>query len=272
MSGAADGATPSRAAWQPFTFGGLTAFARAPLGRLLLVELATAILVGASVVYFLHRAWSPVILQSIQQMPESAKIAGGRLTGVDETLIAGTKLFAIAVTPESSEQIGQSADVQVQFRPADFRIGSVFCPDWGWEFEYGPKVSLPLGRPNLEPWWGAWQPVLLTGAGLAVVVLLFGIWAMLALIYTLPAKCIAWLANRQLSWLGGWRLGSAALLPGAILMGAALLLYAGQVVDMIGLASFFVTHLIIGWIYVLGGVWACPPLFSDILKQNPFTD
>jgi hypothetical protein len=270
MSGAADGAAPSRAAWQPFTFGGLAAFARARLVRLLLVELLAAILASGSVVCFLHRAYSPVIIQAIQEMPETAKLTDGRLSGVGTTLIAETKFLAIAVSPETSDQIGQSADVQIQFRPSDFRIGSVFRPDWGWEFNYGPGARLDLSRSKLEPWWGAWHPVLLAAAGLAIMAALFGIWAVLALIYTVPAKFIAWFGDRQLSWGGAWRLGSAALLPGALLMGAATFLYGWQAVDLIGLAFFFVAHMLMGWVYLAGGAWACPRLHPDIIKQNPF--
>ena len=270
MSEAADGATPSRAAWQPFTFGGIAAFAQARLGRLLLVELLAAVLVSGSAVRFLHRAYSPVMLETIQKMPETAKIADGHLAGFDATLIAKTKFLAIAVTPEASGQIGQSADIQIQFRPTDFRVGSVFRPDLGWKFDYGPGATLNLSRSNLEPWWGAWHPILLATAGLAILALLFGIGAAVALIYTVPAKFIAWFGDRQLSWGGAWRLGSAALLPGALLMGAATLLYGWQAVDLIGLAFFFVAHTLMGWVYVAGGAWACPRLYPNALKQNPF--
>jgi hypothetical protein len=270
MSGAADGATPSRPAWQPLTFGGVAAFAQARLGRLLLVELLAAILASGSVVSFLHRAYAPVILQAIQEMPETAKITNGQLIGVDTTLIADTKFLAIAVTQETSAQIGQSADVQVQFRPADFRAGTVFRPDWGLEFAYGPGASLDLSRSHLEPWWGAWHPILLAAAGVAMLALLFGIWAVLALIYTVPAKFIAWFADRQLSWGGAWKLSSAALVPGALLMVAATFLYSWQTVDLAGLAFFYVAHLLIGWVYLIGGAWACPRLTLNNLKHNPF--
>ena len=270
MSLAAEGAAASRAAWQPFTFGGLAAFARAGLGRLLLAELLCAVLVSGSAVWFLRHACSPAIFQAIQQMPESARITDGRLAGFDATLVAETKFLAIAVTPETSDQIGQSADIQIQFRPTDFRIGSVFRPDWGWAFGYDQGAALDLSRSNLEPWWGAWQPILLAAAGLSVLALLFVIWAVMALFYTVPAKLTAWFADRQLSWAGAWRLSSAAMLPGALLMGAAILLYGWQAVDLIGLVLFFVAHVLMGWTYLVGGVCACPLLHPDLLKQNPF--
>jgi hypothetical protein len=271
MSEVADGATPPRPAWQPFTFGGLAAFAGARLGRLLLAEFLAAIVVSGSVVYFLQRAYAPVIVQAIQKMPETGKISKGRLLGIDTTLISETKLLAIAVTPATSEQIGQSADVQIQFRPDDLRIGTVFRPDWGWEFVYGRGATLNLSRSNLEPWWGAWRPVLLAAAGVGTLVILFGMWAVLALIYTVPAKCVAWFGDRELSWGSAWRLSSAALLPGALLMGAATIFYGLQAVDLIGLVFFFVAHLLIDWVYIAGGAWACPRFCPNVLKQNPFT-
>jgi hypothetical protein len=270
MSLAAGGAAPTRAAWQPFTFGGLAAFARAGVGRLLLVELMFAVLVSGSAVWFLRRAWSPVILQAIQKMPETARIADGRLAGIDATIIAETKFFAIAVTPDTSEQIGQSADVQIQFRPTDVRVGSVFRPDWGWEFAYGPGGALELSRSNLEPWWGAWHPIFLAAAGLAILASLCGIWALLALFYTVPAKAMACLADRDLSWSGAWRMGCASLLPGAGLLAAAVFLYGWQAVDLAGLAFLFAAHAPMGWVYLAGGVWACPRLDLNPPKQNPF--
>jgi len=270
MSQPEDGATPSPSAWQPFTFGGVAAFAAAGLGRLMLAELVTAILVGVSVVSSVQRDWSPVVLQVIQQMPETARIAGGQLSGVDETVIAETKFFAIAVTPETSSPIGQSADWQVQLRPTDFRMGSVFRPDWGWAFDYGPATVLDLSRSNLEPWWGAWHPIILTGIGVAVGVSLFIVWALVALVYTAPAKCLGWFADRQLAWGGAWRLSSAALIPGTFVLIFGILLYSWRGVDLIGLGFLWLAHLLIGWVYVAGSALACPRLPHAASKPNPF--
>jgi len=270
MSEAADGATPSPAAWQPFTFGGVAAFAQNGAGRLLLMELAVALVAAISTVAFLQHACAPVVLQAIQEMPESAKIDHGHLVGIATTVIAENKLLAIAITPETSGDIGQSADVQVQLRLSNFRVGSVFLPDWGLEFDYGPDWMLDLSRSNLEPWWGAWRPVLLTAAGVSVMAALFVIWALLALIYTLPLLGFAWFADRAVGWAGAWRLASAALMPGALLMSLGICLYAAEAIDLIGLFSFFVAHFIIGWVYAGGGALACPRLGSDPIRHNPF--
>ena len=270
MSEAADGVTPSRPAWQPFTFGGVAVFAQSGAGQLLLMELVVALLAGICVVFFLQHACAPVVLQAIQEMPESAKIDHGRLTGIATTVVAGNKLLAIAITPETSGDIGQSADMQLQLRPANFRMGSVFLPDWGWEFQYGPDWTVDMSRAYLEPWWGAWRPVLLTAAGVAGVAALFVIWAALALIYTLPVLGFAWFADRAMGWDRAWRLASAALMPGALLMNLAILLYATESIDLVGLISFCAAHFIVGWVYAFGGALACPRLGPSPLRHNPF--
>jgi hypothetical protein len=270
MSEGADGATPSPAAWQPFTFGGVAAFARAGVSRLLLAELVTAAIVGAGVVAFLQHAWVPVISQAIEKMPETAAITNGEFIGFDQTLITETKFLAIAISPESTDQIGQSADIQIQFRPTDFRVGTSFRPNWGWEFDYGPGTGLALGRSVLEPWWGAWRPVLLAGIGIGVVVIMFGIWALVAVIYTVPAKLTALFADRELSWFGAWRLASASMLAGAFLVVAGIYLYSAQVVDLVGLVFIWAAHVVMGWVHLFGGVWASPRLSPKSVKQNPF--
>jgi hypothetical protein len=270
MSEAAEVAGPPRPACQPFTFGGLTAFADGRPGRLLFAELLTALFVAGCLVAFLQHAYAPVILEAIQEMPEGARITHGRLSGVGTTIIAEAKLLAIAITPEAGEAIGQSADVQVQFRPANFRVGTVFRPDWGWQSDYSPGTEINLGRSALEPWWGAWRPILLTGIGLLAFASLFAIWGVVGLVYCAPAKLLAWFSNRALTWLGAWRLCSASLLPGTILLGFGLLLYARQWIDLVTLAFLYATHFVVGWVYVVGGTLTCPKIGISPPHYNPF--
>jgi hypothetical protein len=265
------GGVEPRTAWQPFTFGGVAAFAGARLARLLAAELAAAILVAVAAVWFLHRAYCPVILQFIQKMPDSARVAGGALQGVPETLIAESQFLAIAANPQPGGEIGQDADLQIQLRQTDVCAGSVFWPDWGWDWQYGRGNSINLARSNLEPWWSAWQPVLLAGAGAAAVLWLLLVWAVLAAIYMAPARFIAWVADRFLPWGGAWRLASAALLPGAVMMAGAMLLYGWNVIDLVGLSFFAAVHTLLGWIYLAGGACKVTRLFPEESKRNPFT-
>ncbi len=271
MSAAGEGADAPSAAWQPLTFRGVAAFANARLGRLLCAEIIAAMILAVAVVWFLHRAYCPVILRAIQNMPETARVANGTLQGVPGVLIAESRFLAIAVTPQTGRQIGQDADVQIQLRQDDLCAGSIFWPDWGLAFDYGRGTALNLARSNLEPWWSAWQPVLLIGSGVAVVLFLLLFWALLAAIYMAPAKFMAWFADRYLSWGGAWRLASAALLPGTLVLFGAIILYGWSVIDLVGLSFFGAVQLLAGWIYVVGGGCKVTRLFPGDSKRNPFT-
>ena len=272
MNASAEGPAAPPAAWQPLTFGGVAAFAGARLGRLLAAELAAAIMVAACAVWFLHRAYCPVILQAIQKMPDTARVAQGALQGVPDTLIAESKFLAIAATPRTGGDIGQGADLQIEFRQHDFCAGSVFWPDWGLDFPYRRGTVIALARSNLEPWWSAWQPVLLTAAGAGAVLILLLAWAVLASIYMAPAKFIAWFADRYLPWGGAWRLASAALLPGAAVLAGAMILYGWNVIDLVGLSFLVTIHIILGWIYLVGGSCKVTRLFPAHSNRNPFTE
>src|SRR5438477_11837048 len=66
-------------AWQPLTFGGVAAFARASLKRLLLIQLICAAVVTGTVIWFFEQAWLPMIFEAVRQMPSEGEIRSGRL-------------------------------------------------------------------------------------------------------------------------------------------------------------------------------------------------
>src|SRR5690348_5920625 len=114
-----------RNAWQPLSFGGVAAFARASLSRLFVVELLVALLVGASVVWFAAKNYSPVILGAIQKMPEQARIENGSLTNLPSQVLSENQLLSLAVDLEESGKFGQSAEVQFELHSDNFRACSL---------------------------------------------------------------------------------------------------------------------------------------------------
>ncbi|HEY3856402.1 MAG TPA: hypothetical protein VGO67_18615 [Verrucomicrobiae bacterium] len=263
-------APPRPAAWQPLTFGGVAAFASARPGRLLLLGFVTTGLFAAAFVWFLARDYRPIIVQAIQKMPESARLENGKITGVTNVMTSESKLLGIVVTPATSSEIGQGADLQIQARQTDFCVNSIFRPDWGMVFDYDKAWSASLGRSALEPWWGAWNPVLLTIAGLSALVGVFVLWIVMSTLYTAPARFAAWFMDRDLSWTGAWRLCFAAMAPGTLLMTLAILLYGLQAIDLLKLSLLWAAHLLTGWLYIAGAIWSTPRLFAPPLKTNPF--
>src|SRR5262249_2425978 len=124
-------------------------------------------------------------------------------------------------------------------------------------YRQGWRVA--CNRVELTPWWGAWAPPLLALLTAGVLACLLLIWAVLASVYLLPAWIIGFFGNRDLSLGGSWRLCAAGLLPGALLMGGAVVLYRMGMVELIGLGVAAAAHVVIGWCYILAAVLSLPP-------------
>jgi hypothetical protein len=61
------------------------------------------------------------------------------------------------------------------------------------------------------------------------------------------------------------------LLPGALVVAGAVILYGWSVIDLVGLSFFGAVHMIIGWIYLVGGSCKVTRLFAADSNRNPFT-
>lgn len=257
-------------AWQPLTARGVAAFSRARWGRLLLVQFMAALLAAAAVVWFLHHAWFPIIHQAIVQMPAQGEIRGGRVNWPGESPVALAEGRCLAVTVDTKHEgaARSPAQVEIEFGRQDVRVYSLL----GFvQFRYPMKWRFPFNRPELEPWWGAWSPPLLAIAAALVIGGLMLSWAVLATLYCLPAWLMAFYANRDLDLRGSWRLAGAALVPGALLFGAAIVLYGLGTLDLILLAVAMVLHFVVGWVYVIVATLSLPRHPEAAApRSNPF--
>jgi hypothetical protein len=264
------GTPASSPPWQPITFGGVASFARASIGRLLIVQFMVALLVGGSVSCFLAVAWFPVVEKAIAGLPEKGTIRRGQLewTGPTPCLLAEATFLSIAVDLENSQPTGQSADVQVVLHRDGVRLRSLFG---SLPIPYPRDWTIALNRVEVEPRWGAWQPFLLVGIGAGVLIGVILIWLVLATIYSLPLRLLTFYSDRDVSWLGCWRLAGAAQLPGALLMSGGILIYGFNRLNFIGLLFAWLLHVVIGWIYI----WIAPARLSRLpgsvrRRVNPF--
>jgi hypothetical protein len=95
----------------------------------------------------------------------------------------------------------------------------------------------------------------------------------LALIYSPVARLIAFFSDRKLGMGGSWRLCSAALIPGALLLSAALFLYGLAILDLLHLLLAVGLHLVVGWVYVVIATLQLPKGEIKMApKGNPFSD
>ncbi len=261
---------PALPPWQPLTFGGVARFAQAALTRLLAVELAMAALAAVIIVWVLANTWIPAVRQTINQLPVQSGIRDGKLQwpGAAPVRLAEGRFLSILVNPGQGMEMGQTADLQWEFRGEELRLRSLlgYVP-----VPYPAGWIIELNRSELEPWWGAWEPAVLAGAGLLAVCGLLLVWSVLAAVYLWPVLAVAWLADRQVNLAAAWKLASAALMPGVALMSGAILLYGLDRLPLAGLLLAALLHAAAGWIYLLISPLRLPPLSTAInLSQNPF--
>jgi hypothetical protein len=153
--------------------------------------------------------------------------------------------------------IRSPAHLQLEFGKDGFFAHSLFGYANG---RYPSDRTIPFNRPELVPKWGAWEAPLLGLAAVAVVAGLLLCWFVLGTVYAIPVWLVAFFANRDLNLRASWKLAGAALMPGALVMAGAILLY-----------DFGALDVVLGWIY--GGV---SPLFlpraaASVAAKNPFT-
>jgi hypothetical protein len=259
----------SNFAWEPVTPRGVAAFARASFERLLLVQFIVALLATASVVWFLSDGCCPTVNAAIAELPASGGIYYGKLDWPDVApkLLAEGRFLAFVVDPKHSGTIRSPAPFQIEFGRDTVSVFSLFGET---EFNYTSDRGMPFNQPELEPLWGAWKPDLLAIAALATFFGLLLSWAALATIYFLPVWLICFFANRDLNFRQSWKLAAAALLPGALLMTAAILCFESNVFDLVQFCFAFAMHLVLGWIYL----FVSPMFLRRALpaeKPNPFS-
>jgi len=255
-------------AWEPLTPRGVAAFARARPGRLLVVQFFVAVLTAIAVDWLLACGCFPTITAAIKQLPDQGEIRASQLSwhGESPQLLAEGGFLAFDVDLEHTGQIQSSAQARIEFGRETVRVFSLL----GYhEWNYPPGWIVDFNRTDLEPLWDAWKPDLLGIAAGVVVVGLMLAWAVLATVYFLPVWLICFFADRDLNFRQCWRLAGAALMPGALLLTAAIALYALGALDLIQMSFAFGAHFVLGWIYLF-----ISPLFltrmSPSEKRNPF--
>jgi hypothetical protein len=223
------------------------------------------------VVWFLNRDWFPVVTAAIKQLPADGEIRSGWLYwhGDSPVSLAENRFLALAVDLKHEGQVRSPAHVAVELGERDFKIFSLLGFVQG---RYPSGWRIGLNQTEATPWWGAWAPPILGITTLCVIVTLLICWVILAALYAGPAWLIGFFANRDLSLAASWRLSGAALMPGCLLLTAAIFLYGLGLLDLIRLGVAVAAHLILGWVYLWLSI-RCLPLHPEAasVQKNPFS-
>ena len=258
-------------AWQPLTPRGVAAFAGASWRRLWLVQCLVALAAAAVLLWILTDHWFPGIRSAIRRLPEQGRIYRGRLewSGSSRQWLADGNFLAISVDLDHSGTLRSPAHLQLEFGRTDLQLHSllgyyVSCP-------YPQDCNLPFNRPALEPWWGAWSPILLGAAALISVTGLMLCWSVLATLYAPIVWLIGLYGNRELGLQQSWKMAGAALMPGAVLEIAALAGYGLARLDLVPLLAATAVHFVVPWIYLfLGRLFLQRTTSPKAIKGNPF--
>jgi hypothetical protein len=230
-----------------------------------------ALLAAGTVVWLLTRDWLPVITEAIKQMPEEGEIRSGRLiwNGDSPVSLFENRFLAVAVDLKHEGQARSPAHVAVELGEQDFKIYSLL----GYiEVRYPPGWWLGFNRTEATPWWGAWAPPILGIVAILVIATLLLCWSILATVYAGPTWLVGFFANRALSLGGSWRLSGAALMPGCVLLTAAIFVYGLGFLDLVRLGVAVAAHVVVAWVYIWLSIRKLP-LHPDaaVARGNPFT-
>jgi hypothetical protein len=261
-------ASKGLAAWQPFTFRGVAAFAKASYPRLFWVQTFFAILCASAVVWALTYCWTPVIRSAVRNLPNEAPVRAGQLVYPPSAtpLLAESRHLALLLNPEGTSA---ASDVRIELHATAVRV----CSLLGCLVRAYPQgQAIHVTRAEAIPWWDAWEPIFLGIVAVVCGLAFLAMWTLLASIVFPFVRLYAYFADRQLNFGGAWRLSAAAFLPGTVALIAALVLYAVGTADLIRFALAIPLHLLIAVVYL-----ARAPLKLDRIPAvaapsvNPFT-
>lgn len=228
-------------AWQPFTFGGVAAFASPSFGWLAVLLLLSGVFLGWGVVSYLESACYPAVESAIPRLPAEGVILHGKLAwptnGVVE--LANTRLLSLVVNPGAAPVSGQPADVALELTDRALTAQSLFGY---WVLPYPVQAQVPLNRAELEPLWAAWRPHVRVVLPVAVVVGLLLAWVLLATLAAPVLRLAAALLRRDVTLAGCWRMALAALVPAGCGTAFGLVLYASR--------AFHLLDTLIAWLLV----------------------
>lgn len=254
--------------WQPFTFGGVAGLALGPRWRFGLVRFVLALTSTICVVWFCNVVFAEAIRQAIDHLSDTGAIHHGQMewSGPPVVVLVRGPIVTILIDPALSGEAGQVTDWQVELGRQTMRFRSIFGFS---EIPYAPAWSFPLTREALEPWWGAWEPVILAGIAAGSLLFFLVVWGVLGGVYALFLGVYGYFLDRRVTVAVCWRAGQAALFPGALLLDAAIVLYGLKQLDFIGLAFAFGLHLVIAWVYLVVTPLDFPRL-QAARARNPF--
>ena len=260
----------SSIAWQPLTPRGISAFAHAGYGRLMLVALTIAASIAVLGCWFVDRTVMPAVEKAILVLPDTGSIQGRELGFPEKVgpVLVEERVLGILVNLDGREHASMASDFQIILRKRDVQICSLLgC--LGLDYPNGWIID--VNRTRWEPALPAWKPMILGVLFLCEVAWLLVCLHAMAVVYCLATWFLSYYSDRGLSLKQCWMVAFASLLPGALIMGGAIVLYGFGSIDLVRLSVVGILHLVVPWVLIPLCIRALPAVDSRSEgKQNPF--
>lgn len=241
------------------TPAGIADFGKGSSARLFVHAYGTSLLVGLSLVWFLHVAWLPVLEKAVTELPKSgARMQKGVVAWPVEApdILADNAFLALMTRPADPMIKDQSADVILVFSGEHLLLKSFLGK---WEMPWPEAWKTELDRKTWEARLGAWQPWFLPGVCVLVILALPILWAALSVALFIPTQLLCLVVRRRAGWAPAWRVGVATWFPGAVLVVLAVLLYTFHRISVVHLAMMYTAHILVSLASWLLALFFLPP-------------
>jgi len=255
----------------PTSFGGVASVAERSGAWLATWQWLLASLTGLVAVWTFHVAWARGLERAISNLPDEARILDGRLNWPDDrpAILHQGPFLAVVVDPSGLREYGLATDITLSIEADRLGVRSLL----GWfALRYPPNLDLSLARLDATSKVSAWRSPFYFGLGIALAASLFAVWTGLSIVYGMVVWIAAAVLARPVPFRVARRLAGASLLPGCLLMIAAMILYATRQVSLVGFLITFPLHIVVGWVYCAGG-WSRLQSSSSSPgdpRKNPF--
>ncbi len=250
----------------PLTFPGVAAFSLRSSAWLFAVWSLLAATGAGAVVWFLSACWEPVLENTIQSAPAELGLASGTLSGLPETPNQHQNRFLSLVLGSDPDTLeNMTSDIQIRFTQDGMEWRSLFG---AWAHPYPPNLQLDLSPDTVLPWWRARRTLFFSAAFLVVAIGLILTWLSLATLYYFPLVIAAFFLDRTNACT--WRLAGSALIPGAVIMTLAIVLYGIHLLNLLGLLLATALHFIAAWVFAFGAARNLPAAPQADPAGNPF--
>lgn len=261
----------------PCTPRGITVWASQRKTAALVYVLGMGCLVATAMGWFVGKCWLPVWEEAIVSFPPGSRIEKEQLMLPSDSgqPLTDNLFLSFEWIADPDEESASTSDIRIVLRPDECRVGSLI----GYlsvPYPYGYIIDLDPDK--LQPWWLTRSFFFYIGGWILIWLGMLGCWWGLAMVYTTPVFLLAYFLAREIGVRSVFRLNLLSLMPPALFMTTAVVLYAFRHLNLMELLVAGVVHIPMAWFLIFLSVLRLHRKSSPLdhstpagtLSSNPF--